>query len=205
MNVYDAIKNNVSWQELIVSKEARSGMKGHSPAIIWFTGLSGSGKTTISKELEKRLYEYGVHTYVLDGDNLRHGLNKDLGFSKEHRKENIRRIGEIAKLFVDAGILVVCAFISPYEEDRKTVRELVNEDEFINVYIQCPLNVCIERDPKGLYKKALCGEIKCFTGIDDPFEEPNEPEIIVETHKLSVEESVSTIMDYLLERDLVNG
>jgi adenylyl-sulfate kinase len=162
------VERNIYWQDFSVSRKDRVNLKGHNPAIIWLTGFSGAGKTTLSKEIEKGLHDMGVHTYLLDGDNIRHGLNRDLGFSKEDRKENIRRIAEVAKLFADAGLVVICAFITPYEEDRREIRKIIGDNELINVYVKCPIDVCIKRDPKGLYKKALKGEIKGFTGIDDP-------------------------------------
>ncbi len=186
-----------------IKKEDRQRQKGHKSAIIWFTGLSGSGKSTVAHKLEEKLFERGIHTYVLDGDNIRTGLNKDLGFSAEDREENIRRIGEVAKLFVDAGIIVLSAFISPYIKDRETVRNLVEKGEFIEVYVKCPLEVCEQRDVKGLYKKAREGIIKNFTGIDDPYEEPVNPEIIVETDKESLEESVNKIIKYLEEHKYI--
>jgi adenylylsulfate kinase len=165
--------------------------------IIWFTGLSGSGKSTLAYELEERLFNRNINTYVLDGDNIRTGLNGDLGFSAEDRQENIRRIGETAKLFVDAGIIAITSFISPYRKDRDEVRKIVEEDEFLEVFVKCPLNVCEERDVKGLYKKAKEGLIKNFTGIDDVYEEPVNPEITVETDKMGVEDSVMKILTYL--------
>ncbi|WP_457755224.1 adenylyl-sulfate kinase, partial [Thermovibrio ammonificans] len=152
-----------------ITRADRERLKGHKSFILWFTGLSGSGKSTLSHKVEEKLYEMGVHTYVLDGDNIRQGLNKDLGFSEEDRRENIRRIGEVAKLFVDAGVAVLTAFISPYRRDREFVRNLVDKGDFIEVYVKCPLEVCEQRDPKGLYKKARAGQIKNFTGIDDPY------------------------------------
>jgi adenylylsulfate kinase len=186
-----------------IKKEDRQRLKGHKSAILWFTGLSGSGKSTVAHKLEEKLFERGIHTYVLDGDNIRTGLNKDLGFSAEDREENIRRIGEVAKLFVDAGIIVLSAFISPYIKDRETVRNLVEEDEFIEIYVKCPLEVCEKRDVKGLYKKAREGIIKNFTGIDDPYEEPLNPEIVVETDKETLEESVNKIIKYLEENKYI--
>ena len=182
-----------------IKKEDRQRQKGHKSAILWFTGLSGSGKSTLAHAVEEKLFEMGVHTYVLDGDNIRTGLNKDLGFSAEDREENIRRIGEVAKLFVDAGIVTLTAFISPYRKDREFVRSLVEDGEFIEIYVKCPLEVCEKRDVKGLYKKARAGIIKNFTGIDDPYEEPENPEIIVETNKETIEESVSKIINFLKE------
>ncbi|PKR77799.1 adenylyl-sulfate kinase [Halalkalibacillus sediminis] len=189
--------SNIVWHESNVTKEERQKMKGHSSAVIWFTGLSGAGKSTVSVDLEKELHKLGVHTYRLDGDNVRHGLNNNLGFSAEDRAENIRRVGEVSKLMADAGLVTLSAFISPYREDRDNVRKMMNEQEFVEVYVKCDLGVCEDRDPKGLYKKARAGEIKGFTGIDDPYEEPNKPEITVETDKHSVEECVKQIVDYL--------
>jgi len=186
-----------------INKADRQRLMGHRSVILWFTGLSGSGKSTLAHAVEEKLFSMGVHTYVLDGDNIRTGLNKDLGFSEEDRKENIRRIGEVAKLFVDAGLIVLTAFISPYRRDRDFVRNLVEEGEFIEVYVKCPLEVCEQRDVKGLYKKARQGIIKNFTGINDPYEEPLSPEITVETDKESVEESVDKIIGYLIKRGII--
>ncbi len=186
-----------------INKADRQRLMGHKSVILWFTGLSGSGKSTLAHAVEEKLFSMGIHTYVLDGDNIRTGLNKDLGFSEEDRKENIRRIGEVAKLFVDAGLIVLTAFISPYRRDRDFVRNLVEEGEFIEVYVKCPLEVCERRDVKGLYKKARQGIIKNFTGIDDPYEEPLSPEITVETDKESVEESVDKIISYLIKRGII--
>lgn len=202
---YGVLNQDVLWQELIVTKEDRKKLKGHNPAVIWLTGFSGAGKTTLSKEIERRMYEMGIHTYLLDGDNVRRGLNSDLGFSKPERKENIRRISEVANLFVDAGIVVICAFISPYEEDRSYLKSLLNEDELYTVYVKCPIDVCMERDPKGLYRKALKGEIKGFTGIDAPYEEPESPDIVVETHKYGIEECADLVIDYLKKNGLFNS
>lgn len=186
-----------------INKADRQRLMGHKSVILWFTGLSGSGKSTLAHAVEEKLFSMGIHTYVLDGDNIRTGLNKDLGFSEEDRKENIRRIGEVAKLFVDAGLIVLTAFISPYRRDRDFVRNLVEEGEFVEVYVKCPLEVCERRDVKGLYKKARQGIIKNFTGIDDPYEEPLSPEITVETDKESVEESVDKIISYLIKRRII--
>ena len=162
------MSTNITWHNTNVSKSDREKLNGHKGACIWFTGLSGSGKSTIANELEIRLNQLGIHTYLLDGDNIRHGLNKNLDFSDEGRKENVRRIGEVAKLFVDAGIIVLTAFISPFREDRENVRKLLNKDEFIEVFVDADLETCESRDPKGLYKKARAGEIKDFTGISSP-------------------------------------
>lgn len=180
-----------------INKKDRQFQNGHKSAIIWFTGLSGSGKSSLSQKVEEILFHMNIHTYILDGDNIRTGLNKDLGFSAEDREENIRRIGEVAKLFVDAGIIVLTAFISPYRKDRDYVRSLVEKGEFIEVYVKCPIKVCEARDTKGLYYKARRGLIKNFTGVDDTYEEPLNPEIIVETDKETVEESAAKIIDYL--------
>jgi len=165
--------------------------------------LSGSGKSTLANELEFILNRNGIHTFLLDGDNIRHGLNSDLGFSPEDREENIRRIGEVAKLFVEAGLVVLVSFISPYTKDRKRARSLVGKDEFVEVYVKCPLEVAEERDTKGLYERARAGIIKEFTGISAPYEEPKSPEIIVETDKLSIQESVNKIFNYLLENSII--
>jgi len=194
---------NIVWQPTKVSKEDRRRMNGHGSCVLWFTGLSGSGKSTLATEVEKELHQRGVRTYVLDGDNIRHGLNRDLGFGKDDRKENIRRIGEVAKLFVDAGIVTLTAFISPYREDRDMVRALFGQGEFIEIYVKCSLEECERRDPKGLYKKARRGEIRDFTGISSPYEEPVSPELVVETDRESVEVSVCKVMDYLREKGML--
>lgn len=182
------------------NKEDRNKLTGNRSFVIWFTGLSGSGKSTLANFLEQKLYNKGILTYILDGDNIRTGLNKDLDFSDKGRKENIRRIGEVAKLMTDAGIVVLTAFISPFREDRKTVRELMNKIDFIEIYVKCDLSVCEERDVKGLYSKARAGEIKDFTGLDSPYEEPVNPEFVVDTTESSIEESVERIYKYLEER-----
>ncbi|WP_342511880.1 adenylyl-sulfate kinase [Sporosarcina sp. FSL K6-1522] len=192
-----ATATNITWHESEVTKAKRREAKGHKSAILWFTGLSGSGKSTISVALETALYTKGIHTYRLDGDNVRFGLNKNLGFSPEDRTENIRRIGEVAKLMVDAGLFTLTAFISPYLEDRAQVRELVEADEFIEIYVKARLETCEQRDPKGLYKKARLGEIKGFTGIDAPYEEPCNPDILIDADVLSIEEAVEVILHYL--------
>jgi len=194
---------HIYWHEGRVTKEDREKLLKQKGVVIWLTGLPASGKSTIARELEWRLYNMGKLAYVLDGDNIRHGLNSDLGFSPEDRKENIRRIGEVAKLFADAGIITITSFISPYREDRERARKLLKEGEFIEVYLKCPLEVLIERDPKGLYKKALAGEIKEFTGISAPYEEPLNPEIVLETDKETVEESTEKIISYLKEHGII--
>ncbi|EEQ79134.1 MULTISPECIES: adenylyl-sulfate kinase [Staphylococcus] len=190
---------HITWHESEVTKAQRQTRNGHQSVLIWFTGLSGSGKSTVSVALEKALFEDGKQTYRLDGDNVRHGLNKNLGFSPEDRQENIRRIGEVGKLMVDSGAITVTAFISPYKQDRDNVRQLFEEQEFIEVYTQCSIETCEQRDPKGLYKKARTGEIPEFTGISAPYEPPENPEIIIDTEDNSVEASVNQILNYLKE------
>ncbi|UOQ93142.1 adenylyl-sulfate kinase [Halobacillus shinanisalinarum] len=194
---------NIVWHDSEVTKQERQEQNNHKSAVLWFTGLSGSGKSTVSVALEKELHEIGVHTYRLDGDNVRHGLNKNLGFSPEDRTENIRRIGEVANLMVDAGLVTLTAFISPYREDRDRARKLLGEKEFIEVYVKCSVEACEERDPKGLYKKARAGEIKGFTGIDAPYEEPVEPEVTIETDKQTLEESVQVVIDHLQQKGYI--
>lgn len=191
---------NIVWHEHDVNKAARSIQKNQTPCIIWFTGLSGSGKSTIAGALEQKLFALGQHTYLLDGDNVRHGLNKDLGFSDSDRVENIRRIGEMSKLFVDAGMIVLSAFISPFRTERRMVRDLVNEMEFVEVYMGTPLSTCEERDPKGLYQKARKGEIKNFTGIDSEYEVPENPEVVLDTSTMSVEDCADAVIEYLKEK-----
>jgi len=188
---------NIVWHATTITKQDRHRMNGHKSAILWYTGLSGAGKSTLANKVEEKLFERGIHTYVLDGDNIRHGLNKGLGFSTEDRKENIRRIGEVSKLFVDAGAFVSTAFISPYREDRDMVRQLVSDGEFIEIYVNAPLDVCEERDPKGLYKKARAGEIKNFTGIDDPYEAPENAELTIYTGEKTLEECAAEVISYL--------
>ena len=194
---------NVVWHQHELNKLVRAKQKKQKPCILWFTGLSGSGKSTIAGALELRLYGLGHHTYLLDGDNVRHGLNKDLGFSDADRVENIRRIGEVSKLFCDAGLLVMSAFISPFREDRQMVRELVEASEFVEVFMDTPLEECERRDPKGLYKKARSGEIRNFTGIDSTYERPESPEIVLNTALQSVDEAVNKIIDYLETHQII--
>ena len=191
--------SDVVWSNVSVTKDRRDNLNKQRSAIIWFTGLSGSGKTTIANALEQRLHKESFRTYLLDGDNVRHGLSNDLGFSDSDRTENIRRIGEVSKLFIDAGVMVLATFISPFINDRKFVRNIVNETEFVEIYIKCPLDLCEGRDVKGLYKKARSGEIKHFTGIDSPYEEPESAELTIDTSVLSVEQSVDAIIDYLIK------
>ncbi len=191
---------NIVHHDHLVTKEKRFSKHAQKPCVLWFTGYSASGKSTIANAVEKTLFEQGKMTYLLDGDNVRHGLNKDLGFDDAARVENIRRIGEVSRLFVDAGLIVITAFISPFQKDRDLVRSIVEEDEFIEVFIDTPIEVCEARDPKGLYKKARAGGIAHFTGIDSPYEAPVNPEIRVQTDKMSVDECARVIIDYLESR-----
>lgn len=187
---------NIFWHEGQVSREDRARLLGVPNKVLWFTGLSGSGKSTIAREVERALHGRGVLCYVLDGDNVRHGLNANLGFSPEDREENIRRVGEVTRLFHDAGLFVLVCFISPYRKDRDRVRELVGED-FLEVFVDCSIEECENRDVKGLYAKARRGEIKDFTGISAPYEEPEKPEITIRTHEQSIEECTKAILDRL--------
>ncbi len=189
--------NKVNWHSHKITKLDRAELLRYKSFLIWFTGLSGSGKSTIANLLEYNLHKLGYLTYILDGDNIRHELNSDLGFSAKDRAENIRRIGHVANLFVDAGIIVIVAFISPFEKDRKFVRKLLGDKNMIEVFVDCPLEVCAKRDTKGLYKKASVGEIKDFTGVSSPYERPKNPDIIVDSSKMDVKESVKLILKYL--------
>ena len=196
---------NVFWHETHISREEREKIKNHLGYCLWFTGLSASGKSTIANILEKRLVESDNHTYLLDGDNIRHRLNKDLGFSDEDREENIRRIGEVANLFVDAGLGVLTAFISPFRKDRDLVRDLLPEGRFIEIFVDCDLEVCEQRDPKGLYKKARNNEIKEFTGISSPYEPPENPELILKNNvEADIEKNVEIILDYLKKNKIID-
>jgi bifunctional enzyme CysN/CysC len=194
---------NIHWQALEVDKAARARLNGHKPCVLWLTGLSGSGKSTIANLVERKLHTLGVRTYLLDGDNVRHGLNKDLGFTATDRIENIRRISEVAKLMVDAGLVVITAFISPFRSERKLARDLVQEGEFVEIFVDTPLAIVERRDPKGLYKKARRGELKNFTGIDSPYETPESPELLIETEKLSAEAAADRILVELRARGLL--
>lgn len=197
-------ENNLYPQLHSVNQAMRSQLKKHLPLVLWFTGLSGSGKTTLANKLEIRLLsEFNAHTYLLDGDNIRTGLNAGLGFSKEDRKENIRRTGEVAKLMFDAGLIVLAALISPFREDRDLVRGLFSPGMFWEIYVSCPLNLCIQRDPKGLYQKAIKGAIPEFSGISSPYEPPLSPELVIESDKLDVDQCVSKILDQLLEKKII--
>jgi len=188
---------NVVWHDHCISKDERASIKKQKPCILWFTGLSGSGKSTIANAVESKLFKMQKHTYLLDGDNIRMGLNRGLGFSDEDRVENIRRIGEVAKLFVESGLIVLTAFISPFQKERDNIRSLVEEGEFIEVFVDTPLDVCEGRDPKGLYAKARKGDIPNFTGISSPYEAPKNAEIHIETSHLSVSECAEQVIDYL--------
>ena len=195
---------NTVWHEPSVYRKDREDMNDHKSVIIWFTGLSGAGKSTIAHALEDKLHKNKVRTYVLDGDNVRNGLCKDLGFSDADRTENIRRIGEVSLLMVESGVIVLTAFISPFIEDRKIVRELASAGEFIEVYCNAPLDVCEARDVKGVYKKARAGEISDFTGISSPYEIPDNPEIILDTGNQTIDDSVDSIISYLNERQIIS-
>jgi len=198
---------NVHWHHGEINRPQREELLGQKGATLWFTGLSGSGKSTVAVALESVLHEMGRLSYRLDGDNVRLGINKNLGFSAEDRAENIRRIGEIAKLFVDAGVIALSSFVSPYRADRDAVRALHDASDmpFIEIYVECPLDVAEERDPKGLYKKARAGEIKNFTGIDDPYEAPTQPELVLNTAEMTLEEEVQTILNFLRERGILSA
>jgi adenylylsulfate kinase len=195
---------NIVWHDQTVSREQKQQHKGHKPVLLWYTGLSGSGKSTIANAVEAKLFELGCHTYLLDGDNVRMGLNKGLTFSDEDRVENIRRISEVAKLFVDAGLIVSTAFISPFKADRDQARAIMAEGEFIEVFIDTPIEVCESRDPKGLYKKARAGEIPNFTGISSAFDIPESPELHIKTAEQSIEQSVMQIVKYLQQKQIIS-
>ena len=195
---------NITWHHAVISKADRENLLEQKGVVIWFTGLSASGKSTIAHTVEEKLYDRGNLTYVLDGDNIRHGLNKNLGFSPEDREENIRRIGEVGKLFADAGVIAMTAFISPYRADRDNARELHESGKFIEVFVDAPLSVLEDRDPKGLYKKARAGQIPEFTGISAPYEAPLNPEIHLDTSKLTVEECADAVIQYLEEKGIIS-
>lgn len=197
------MSSNIVWHEASITKEERRTQNKHQSFILWFTGLSASGKSSVANAFARRLFERGNQAFVLDGDNVRHGLNKDLGFDEAGRKENIRRIGEVSKLFVENGQIVLTAFISPYREDRQVVRELVEAGEFIEVYVKCSVETCEKRDPKGLYKKARNAEIPNFTGISAPYEEPERPEIILDTELHSIKECVDQLTNILTSKGYI--
>lgn len=190
-------ERNITWQQSSLSRHARELHNGHRSRALWFTGLSGAGKSSLAFALEQHLHVRGVRCYVLDGDNVRHGLNRDLGFTSEDRQENLRRIGEVAKLMVDAGLLVLSAFISPHAQDREMVRQLFEPEDFIEIYVQCSIEECERRDPKGLYKKARSGDIPHFTGISAPYDVPEDPSLIIDTEQLPLDEAVQKIVQYL--------
>ncbi|PAV24608.1 adenylyl-sulfate kinase [Tamilnaduibacter salinus] len=194
---------DIVWHDHKITRAERAEPKHQRPCLLWFTGLSGSGKSTIANALDVALYQRGYHTFLLDGDNVRHGLNKDLGFSDSDRVENIRRIGEVSKLFTDAGLIVLSAFISPFTSDRRMVRNLFPSGEFIEVFMDTPLETCEDRDPKGLYEKAREGKIKHFTGIDSPYEPPEHAEVVLDTSRQSVEDCIDQLIGYLLEHGVV--
>ena len=196
--------SNVVWHHATVTRERREALNGHRSVMLWFTGLSGAGKSTLAHSVEEYLFQNGCRTFTFDGDNVRHGLCSDLGFSAEDRVENIRRVGEMAKLFLEAGVIALTAFISPFRSDREKVRSLVPHGEFFEVYCRCPLDVCEQRDIKGLYKRARAGEIKDFTGISSPYEEPIDPELVVDTGTLTLEDSVARVVGLLRERGVID-
>jgi len=195
---------NVIYHQATVSRDRRNKLNNHKSVVIWFTGLSGSGKSTLAHVLEEKLFNEDCNTYVLDGDNIRHGLNANLGFSDSDRKENVRRIGEVSKLMLEAGIIVMAAFISPFRVDREDVRKLVSKGDFIEIYCKASLEICEKRDVKGLYKKARAGEIKNYTGIDSPYEAPENPELMLDTDNETLNESVSKIYNFLKEKEIIN-
>lgn len=197
--------SNIVWHSHPVDQETRAEQKSQKPLVIWFTGLSASGKSTIAGALEQILTGQGYHTYLLDGDNVRHGLCRDLGFSDHDRQENIRRVGEVSKLMADAGLITLAAFISPFRADRRLVREIMPDGQFVEVFVDADLSVCRERDPKGLYAKAERGEIKQFTGIDSPYEEPEKPEVHIRAGELSVAEAVNQLLAYLHDAGILQA
>ena len=195
---------NVIYHQASVTRGRRNQSNNHQSVVLWFTGLSGSGKSTLAHVLEEKLFKKGCKTFVLDGDNVRHGLNSNLDFSDNDRKENIRRIGEVAKLMLESGLIVMTAFISPFREDRAAVRNLISNNDFIEIYCKASLKTCEERDVKGLYKRARAGEIKNYTGIDSPYEAPENPELIIDTDKETLDESVSKIYSFLERKAIIN-
>lgn len=195
---------NVVWHTPMVTRHLRNILNGHKSCVFWFTGLPSSGKSTLAHAVEKRLYEKGIRTYTFDGDNIRHGLCSDLGFSEKDREENLRRIAEVAKLFVDAGIVVLAAFVSPLKKHREKVRQIIGERDFIEIYCRCPVEICEKRDPKGMYKKARAGEIKEYTGVSAPYEEPENPDLIIDTHLLTLEESIEKVFKFVEEKVMLS-
>ncbi len=195
---------NIVWHHATVTRERRERLNGHKSVVLWFTGLSGAGKSTLAHAVEEQLHQRGCRTFVLDGDNVRHGLSSNLGFSEEDRKENIRRIGETAKLIMEAGVIAITAFISPFRADREMVRNLMPHGDFLEIYCRASLDVCESRDVKGLYKRARAGEIKNYTGISSPYEEPTSPELVVDTGIWDLQKSTSTVISLLVERGIIN-
>ena len=195
---------NTVYHNSTVTRERRNQLNGHKSVVIWFTGLSGSGKSTLAHSVEEKLHNLGCRTYVLDGDNVRHGLSSNLSFSDDDRKENIRRIGEAAKLMMESGVIAMTAFISPFKKDRNLVRQLLPQGDFIEIYCNTSLDVCESRDVKGLYKRARAGEIKNYTGIDSPYEEPDDPELVIDTESESLEESVTKVINFLKFKEIIN-
>ena len=197
---------NTVWHQPTVTREHRESQNGHRSTIIWFTGLSGSGKSTLAHAVEDRLHKMGIRTFVFDGDNVRHGLCGDLGFSEEDRTENIRRVGQMSKLFIESGVIALTAFISPFQVDRQRVRMMVdNDDDFLEIYCQCPLEVCENRDVKGLYQRARKGEISDFTGISSPYEEPENAELIVNTAENTIDECVDRVLEMLVDKNIIQA
>lgn len=196
-------QNSVVWHNATVTRARRERLHGHRSVAVWFTGLSGSGKSTLAHSVEERLHQQGCHTYVLDGDNVRHGLCSDLGFSDKDRDENIRRIGEMAKLFVDGGVIALAAFISPFRKERQFVRERLGPGNYIEIYCQCPVEICEQRDQKGIYRRARAGEIKNFTGISSPYEQPESPDLVVESANLTVEANAERVIALLEDKGII--
>ena len=196
---------NIFWQNYALTQKQRLIKMNQKPCLLWFTGLSGSGKSTIANAVELKLFEMNILTYLLDGDNIRHGINKDLGYSKNDRAENVRRIAEVSKLFLDAGLLILVASISPYEKDREKVKKIVKKGKFIEIFIDTPINICEKRDVKGLYSKARSGEINNFTGISSPYEKPKKPDIHIQTTQQSIEDSVKTICNFISNKGFINN
>ncbi|TAN46782.1 MAG: adenylyl-sulfate kinase [Methylococcaceae bacterium] len=203
MDAHSKKSSNVVWHHSTVTRQRREALNGHNSAVLWFTGLSGAGKSTLAHAVEEELYLVGCRTFVFDGDNVRHGLCADLGFASADRVENIRRVGEMSKLFIEAGVIALTAFISPFRSDRERVRSLMPHGDFLEIFCRCSLEVCEQRDVKGLYKRARAGEIKDFTGISSPYEEPDDPELVVETDVLTMEECVAKVMQMLRDRGIV--
>ena len=196
---------NVVWHHATVTRQRRNIQNNHKSTVLWFTGLSGSGKSTLAHAVEEELHQIGCRTIVLDGDNIRHGLCKDLDFSDKNRKENIRRIGEVAKLFIESGVITLTAFISPFKEERNKARELLSDGDLIEIYVKCPISVCEARYVKGMYKKAKANKIKNFTGISSPYEAPENPDLILDTDKESLDESVDKVLNLLIHRKVINN